>query len=158
MAKIVSKLLAISLRKGSSFHLSILPLFPNIVLRELFIGFDPTHTPKSGKKTEGGGKFWSGYAGAPKWGLEVSGIAAIDLDSHTAMHLEAIQTLPEEGETLLESYAKALIDRKNELQKISKVVVADAYFSKETFVTLLCLVGFHLVSRLRDDARMTYTY
>jgi hypothetical protein len=120
------------------------------------IGFDPTYLPKSGKKTEGVGKFWSGCAGASKWGLEISGIAAIDLDNHTAMHLEAVQTLPEDGETLLEFYAKILIDRKDELQKISNVVVADAYFSKETFVTLLCLVGFQVVSRLRDDVRMTY--
>ena len=72
------------------------------------------------------------------------------------MHLEAVQTLLDEDEKLLDFYAKTLIDRKNELQKISKTVVTDAYFSKETFVTPLCQAGFHLVSRLRDDVRMTF--
>jgi len=120
------------------------------------IGFDPTYLPKSGKKTEGVGKFWSGCAGAPKWGLEVCGIAAIDLDNHTAMHLEAIQTLPEADEKQLGFYAKLLTDRKEVLQKISNIVVVDAYFSKETFVTPVCKEGFHLVSRLRDDVQMTY--
>jgi hypothetical protein len=120
------------------------------------IGFDPSYIPKSGKKTEGVGKFWSGCAGAPKWGLEIGGIAAIDLDNHTAMHLEAIQTVPNESETLPEFYAKSLIDRKDDLQKISNTIVADAFFSKETFVTPICKTGFQLVSRLRDDARMTY--
>jgi hypothetical protein len=120
------------------------------------IGFDPSYIPKSGKKTEGVGKFWSGCAGAPKWGLEISGIAAIDLDNHTAMHLEAIQTLPNESETLPEFYAKSLIDRKEELQKISNIIIVDAYFSKKTFVTPVCKAGFHIVSKLRNDARMTY--
>jgi hypothetical protein len=119
------------------------------------IGFDPTYLPKSGKKTEGVGKFWSGCAGAPKWGLEMCGIAAIDLDNHTAMHLEAVQTLPEADEKLLGFYAKILTDRKDVLQKIANIVVVDAYFSKETFVTPVCKEGFHIVSRLRNDVRMT---
>ena len=106
------------------------------------IGFGPTYLPKSGKKTEGVGTFWSGCADAPRWGLEMCGIAAIDLDHHTTMHLEAVQTLPEADEKLLGFYAKLLTDRKEVLQKISKIVVADAYFSKETFVTPVCKEGF----------------
>ena len=88
--------------------------------------------------------------------MEVCGIAAIDLDNHTAMHLEAVQTLPEADEKLLGFYAKLLTDRKEVLQRISNIVVVDAYFSKETFVTPLCKEGFDIVSRLRDDVRMTY--
>ena len=120
------------------------------------IGFDPSYIPKSGKKTCGTGKYWSGCAGAPKWGLEISGIAAIDLDNHTAMHLEAVQTLPNEGESLLDFYANVLVSRKNDLQKTSHTIVSDAYFSKEPFVSKICNADFNLVSRLRDDARLTY--
>jgi hypothetical protein len=118
------------------------------------IGFDPSYIPKSGKKTCGTGKYWSGCAGAPKWGLEISGIAAIDLDNHTAMHLEAVQTLPKTGESLLDFYANVLVLRKNDLQKISHTIVSDAYFSKEPFVSTVCKAGFNLVSRFRDDARL----
>jgi hypothetical protein len=120
------------------------------------IGFDPTFIPKAGKKTHGVGRFWSGCAGAPKPGIEVCGIAAIDLDNRTAMHLEAVQTVPKTNESLIEHYAGMLIDRKAKLQEISTIIVADAYFSKETFVNPICNAGFTVVSKLRDDARMTY--
>ena len=53
--------------------------------RRTVIGFDPSYIPKSGKKTCGTGMYWSGCAGSAKWGLEICGIAAIDLDNHTAM-------------------------------------------------------------------------
>lgn len=67
------------------------------------IAFDPSYIPKSGRNTEGVGWFWSGCANKSKWGLEIGGLAVLDLDNHTALHLEAIQTIPLEGETLLET-------------------------------------------------------
>lgn len=36
------------------------------------------------------------------------------------------------------------------------MVVADAYFSKEPFVSKLMLWGLDVVSRLRDDVRLRY--
>ncbi len=66
--------------------------------KRIVIGFDPSYIPKSGKKTCGSGMYWSGCAGSAKWGLELCGIAAIDLGNHTAMNLESVQTLPQKGE------------------------------------------------------------
>lgn len=120
------------------------------------IAFDPSYIPKSGKETPGVGRFWSGCAGSVKWGLEIGGIAAIDLDNHTAIHLEAVQTIPGDQTTLIDFYAKVLIDRADELLKIADTVVCDAYFSKEPFVTKLFDVGLHVVSRFRDDVRLQY--
>jgi hypothetical protein len=131
-------------------------LVENHCSRRLIIAFDPSYIPKSGKKTAGLGKFWSGCAGKAKWGLEISGIAAIDLDKHTALHLEAIQTIPEEVSNLIDCYAKTLTNRAKNLSKISDTVVADAYFSKEPFVSALFNAGFHTVSRFRDDVRLRY--
>ncbi len=65
------------------------------------IAFDPSYIPKSGKATLGIGYFWSGCAGKAKRGLEICGIAALDLDNHTAMHLEVIQTMPGKDKTLI---------------------------------------------------------
>ena len=121
------------------------------------IAFDPSYISKSGKATPGVGYFWSGVAGKAKWGLEISGIGAIDIENHTAFHLEAVQT-PSKVENLVEYYAQILIDRKSTLHSISKYVVADAYFSKHKFVSLLCDNNFHVVSRLRDDADLMYLY
>ena len=59
---------------------------------DLIIGFDPSYLPKSGKFTEGQGEYWSGCAGQVRPGLEISGIAAVDLQSNTALHLAAFQT------------------------------------------------------------------
>ncbi len=36
--------------------------------------------------------------------------------------------------------------------------MADAWFSKARFVNELCVIGFHLISRLRDDAALWYAH
>ena len=121
------------------------------------IALDPSYISKSGKSTPGVGWYWSGVAGKSKWGLEISGIAAIDIDNRTGFHLEAVQTpnTLEKGE-LLQHYAKIITDRKEQLIQISKYVVADAYFSKEPFISALNNNGFDVVSRLRTDAYLQY--
>ena len=127
--------------------------------KHLTIAFDPSYVSKSGKATAGLGYFWSGVAGKTKWGLELSGIAAIDIDNHTAFHLEAIQTPSDlQSESLLEHYTNTLVRRKQSLLCISRYVVADAYFSKYGFVSSLSDSGFEVVSRLRDDADLKYRY
>ena len=122
------------------------------------IAFDPSFISKSGKKTPGLGYFWSGTASKSKWGLEIGGIAAVDIENHTAFHLEAIQTLNNkvEAQSLLENYANILIERKEPLQEISKYVVVDAYFSKKSFIEPMKSNGFEIVSRLRDDSHLIY--
>jgi hypothetical protein len=123
------------------------------------IGFDPCYISKSGKSTPGVNWFWSGSAGSTKWGLEIGGIAAIDIENHTAFHLCAKQTIfDSENENLVSHYAKLLIDRKQELQTLSKYVVADAYFAKETFISKLKQNNFEIVTRLRDDANLCYKF
>jgi hypothetical protein len=123
------------------------------------IAFDPSYINKSGKKTPGVGYFWSGVAGKTKWGLEIGGIAAIDINNHTAFHLEAVQTLmTDENTNLVDWYVKLLIARKDTLSPLSSLYVSDAYFSKYNFVTPLCNVGMHLISRFRDDADLLYLY
>jgi len=127
--------------------------------KHLTIAFDPSYISKSGKATSGVGYYWSGVAGKTKWGLEISGIAAIDIDNHTAFHLEAVQTPSNlQSESLLDHYAAILTQRKEPLLSISKYVVADAYFSKFGFVSKLSNTGFETVSRLRDDADLQYIY
>lgn len=123
------------------------------------IAFDPSYVSKSGKSTPGVGWYWSGVAGSTKWGLEISGIGAIDIGNHTGFHLEAIQTPNNlESKSLLDHYSDVIIQRKFQLQHLSKYVVADAYFSKKPFVSKLCDNGFEIVCRLRNDASLQYQY
>jgi len=124
------------------------------------IAFDPSYINKSGKHTPGVGYFWSGVAGQAKWGIEIGGIAAIDIENHTAFHLEAVQTLIEENKdlTLLDWYIKIITSRKEALSSISNIIVADAWFSKRKFVDAICSIDMHVISRLRDDADLMYIY
>jgi len=131
--------------------------------KKIIIGFDPSYVSKSGTKTYGTGYFWSGQAGQVKHGLEISGIAAIDLENHTAMHLEAVQTpdsksLSDAKLTLLGWYAKLISDRATDLKSLSLYLAADAYFSKKLFVDAITAVGMFIVSRLRCDADIYYLY
>lgn len=125
----------------------------------LAIAFDPCFISKSGKKTPGTGYFFSGCAGQAKWGMEISGLAAIDLENHTAFHLEAVQTINlKENDTLIDHYSKIILKRKEALQEISSIILADAYFSKIKFVNALASENFTVISRLRDDADLKYIF
>ena len=85
--------------------------------RRRAIAIDPSFISKSGVKTPGIGRFWSGCAGAVKKGLERDSLIAL-----------------------------------------SRYIVADAYFSVKPFADGLCSSGFHLISRLRDNASLRYLY
>jgi hypothetical protein len=128
--------------------------------KRFVIAFDPSYINKSGKKTPGVGWYWSGCAGQAKWGLEIGGLAAIDLDNHTAFHLEAVQTLIEDKKatSLTDWYTNVIKERKETLSSISQYIVADAWFSKKPFVDQIMAMELHLISRLRDDVDLKYLY
>jgi uncharacterized membrane protein len=139
-----------------SFNKALIKLY---VHGKTAIAFDPSYISKSGKKTPGVGYFWSGCAGRAKWGLEFCGLAVLDLTRQTAFHLNGFQTMDlQDDETLVQFYTKKILERKNDLLSISKYIVADAYFSKITFVKPMTLEGFQIISRLRDDADLQYYF
>ena len=43
------------------------------------IAFDTSYITKAGKSTYGRGRYWSGVAGAAKWGLDICGFAVVDI-------------------------------------------------------------------------------
>jgi hypothetical protein len=125
---------------------------------KLAIAFDPCYISKSGKQTPHVSWYWSGVANSTKWGLEIGGIAVIDIENHSAFHLEAVQTKKNKDTSLLLQYANSILHHKEALAKLSKYVLVDAYFSKELFVTSFCKAGFEIISRLRTDAHLQYKY
>lgn len=127
------------------------------------IAIDPSYISKSGVHTPGIGRFWSGCAGAVRHGLEILGIALVDADANDAMMLRAVQTPSEQslkacGVSLISWYLTAILNLRDCLLPLSRLVVADAYFSVKPFADGLCEKGFHLVSRLRDNAALRYLY
>lgn len=126
------------------------------------IAIDASHISKSGKKTPYIGRFWSGCVSAMKRGLEILGIGIIDIDNRDCMMLRAEQTpdkayLEKQGEDYVDWYLNVLRKYKDNLLGITRYVVADAWFSKAKFVNDAFLLGFHVISRLRDDAALWYS-
>ncbi|MDP3445055.1 MAG: hypothetical protein Q8T08_19515, partial [Ignavibacteria bacterium] len=90
-------------------------LINQVVSDERIIAFDPSYIPKAGKSTYGRGRYWSGVAGAAKWGLDICGFAVVDIVNNTALHLKAWQTpsaveLAEKGLNLLAHYASLVTE------------------------------------------------
>jgi hypothetical protein len=127
------------------------------------IAVDASYISKAGKKTPYIGKFWSGCAASMKRGLEILSVGLIDVDTHDCFALRAEQTpndegLEKEGYTLTEWYLHILAKNQERYLKLSKYVVADAWFSKSNFVNELTKLKFHLISRLRDDSALWYSH
>jgi len=136
------------------------------------IAIDPCYIPKSGKKTPGVDWFWSGCASAMKKGLEILGISIADADIKDSIFLKAEQTFTgkkrgrkpkctkgmDDPDSLTGWYLRMLTSNRRQLLSVCKLIVADAYFSKESFVTGVQRLGFDLVSRFRDDVRLRYLY
>jgi len=125
------------------------------------VAFDPSFIHKSGKQTPGIGYFWSGCAGRALRGIEILGLSVIDADTRLSFHQEAIQTPPtgclhDNGLTLVDWYAGAIKKHIQQILSITRYVVADAYFSKKNFVEQIRGFNLHLVSKLRDDADLSY--
>ena len=136
------------------------------------LAIDPSYIDKSGKHTPGVGYFWSGCARAAKYGLEIVDIAVIDADEKDAVHLKAVQTVDivrqgrppkyiagmKNPNSLTAHYLRVLAQEKDALLKVSNLIAADAFFSKESFVSGVTMLGFHLVSRFRSDVSLKYLY
>ncbi|WP_170178352.1 transposase [Flammeovirga pectinis] len=134
-------------------------LIESLFKESRIIALDPSYISKSGKATPGVSYFWSGCAGAQKWGLEITGLASVGLESKTAMHLSAHQSIPDgKGFNLLSHCANLVVNNKEKYLKISDTVVVDGYFSKYTFVNPVTESGFKVVSKFAKNIYLRYKY
>lgn len=129
------------------------------------LAFDPSYIRKSGKHTPGLGYFYSGCSSRYERGLEIGGLAAIDIKQNTAYHLEATQSPSANRDriqgsgSLIDHYAKLIINRVDKADSISNILVVDGYFSRTNFINPVCQhTGVNIISRLRDDANLRYLY
>lgn len=128
------------------------------------LALDASYLPKAGRATPGVGKYWSGCAQKALWGLEVSLLSVIDVDHRTAWHLDAVQT-PEkdqrdqQGINLIDHYGQIVIWQSSHCEQLSGYLSVDGYFAKVAFVDRVCSqTKLHIISRLRQDARLRYLY
>jgi hypothetical protein len=124
----------------------------------------PTYIRKSGKATASTGKYWSGSAQRSLRGLEAGLLSVIDIDYHTAYHLDVVQT-PSSAErkdkdiSLMDHYAQAILWSREYGEQLSDYIALDAYFAKAGFINrILKQSKLHIISRLRTDADLRYLY
>ena len=126
---------------------------------ELIAALDASFMTKSGKKTDGLGKFWRGCTARSEQGLEVSLLSVIDLQSNTAYALDAKQTIDEEDKTRVDLYGEQVVKlAKNILELGITYLVVDAYYFKEKFVSAVVGTGLQIVGKLRNDADLLWLY
>jgi Transposase DDE domain len=126
-----------------------------------YVLFDPSFLSKSGKKTPSVGNFWSGCAGAVKWGMEMSCLAVADMKQHTAYHLHTSVTplpkeLKEKKQTLIDFYAEEVLKYKKYIALFGNMVVADGAFGAENFVKPLVKEKIEVTSCLKSNACLFY--
>lgn len=134
-------------------------LIQNHITEEMIIAFDPSYIYKSGKKTPGLGRYWSGTAQQTLKGLEIGELAYVGVQSGTAFHLEAIQTpdkVKRNGKSIVTHYAESLVARMPQLLAISKHLVVDGYFMKKEFIIPIQGAGMHVITKMRSDANLCY--
>lgn len=125
--------------------------------------FDPSFLKKSGGKTHGLGKFYSGTAGKAQKGLEVGCLCMVGIQDHTALHLfckqsPTAESLHQQGKTLVNHYAEVVVEHAADIKRLTSYVVVDGYFMKKDFIAAILFCGLHLITKGRSDANLQYVY
>ncbi|MEJ7738702.1 MAG: transposase [Chitinophagaceae bacterium] len=131
--------------------------------KDLIATFDPSYIPKSGKKTPGLGRWWSGKDQCTLKGLEISCLSIVDVKAGTAMSLEAVQTpskdlLQAKKQNLVSHYVSIIKKQMPVLKGMVKYLVADGYFTKHDFIAPLLRDGLHIITKMRPDANLRYAF
>lgn len=120
---------------------------------------DSTFTNKSGKHTEGLGFFHNGCSASNnkmERGLEFTLFAGHNLDEQRAYAIAVTQT--KNDKSALKVAIDELTTNSEYYLEISKYVVADGYYAKNSFISEVTQHGFEVVTLLRRDAALRYLY
>lgn len=119
---------------------------------------DATFLRKSGNHTEGLGYFHNGSSRALnklERGLEMSLISVVNIEERSAYALSMHQNIEKSALKVAED---ELCAKSEELQQLSRHVVADGYYARAEFISTLIDKGFEIVTLLRRDAALRYLY
>jgi hypothetical protein len=123
------------------------------------LALDPSYIPKSGKSTPNIDYFFSGCANKSLRGLEIAGLALIDLDNNTGFHLLSVQTpdkksLEAKDWSRVDHYADIITSRSEKLEQIADYLCVDGFFAKKKFMdAIMGKTSLHLTCKLRKEGR-----
>jgi hypothetical protein len=123
--------------------------------------FDCSFIRKSGTKTYGLDRFWSGCDGRAKRGLEISLLGCIGVERAQAFALDVVQTpsgLSKEADarySRMDFYMEQFLDSLDQLDGVRYMVADGEYARRKPFETVTGQ-GKHLITKLRSDANLRY--
>ena len=120
---------------------------------------DSTFANKSGKHTEGLGFFHNGCSASNnkmERGLEFTLFAGLNLDEQRAYAIAVTQT--KNDKSAFKVAIDELTTNSEYYLEISKYVVADGYYAKNSFISEVTQHGFEVVTLLRRDAALRDLY
>ncbi|WP_091393687.1 transposase [Arachidicoccus rhizosphaerae] len=132
--------------------------FCKLKAKECIAAFDPSFIRKSGKKTFGKGRFWSGKDQRAKPGLEIGCLALVDVEDETAYSIEAVQTPGEMKNALMDHYVGIIRNNIGRIKSFTDYLAVDGYFMKKTFIEPMLKMGLQVITRMRPDANLQYLY
>ena len=120
---------------------------------------DASFLRKSGKFTEGLGRFYSGCLGKAAKGLEASGLGVVNISHNTCYMLDIKQTKDSDHQARTLFYSSHVTGSKEQLQELGvSTIVADGYYAKFKFLDAVESEGLTVVSKLRKDCDLRYVY
>ena len=137
------------------------------------LALDASFIPKSGNKTYGLDYFFNGCHCKTEKGLEICGVALVDVEENTAYPLSVRQTAPiretensqqgdgdgdGDGENRIDQYLQHLREITPYLNADETYLCVDGFFSKKKFIDGVTNLNLHQIGRLRYDANMRYLY
>ena len=126
--------------------------------KECIAAFDPSYIRKSGKKTFGKGRFWSGKDQRAKPGLEIGYLALVDVADETAYSIEAVQTPGEIKNALMDHYVGIINNNIDRIKAFANYLAVNGYFMKKSFIEPMLDLGLEVITQMRPDANLQYLY
>ena len=149
-------------RRGFDFiefnRLSLLPLSESETT--LIAAADCSFIPKSGKHTDGLGKFYNSVRGKAESGLEISTLAVVNVTENTAYNLSTrpTPTASKDDESRIDHYLAHLRQDRQALPKQVRYWVTDGYYSNKKFIDGVAAFQLHQIGKLRHDANLRWLY
>ncbi len=127
---------------------------------EVIAAMDCSFVTKSGKKTYGLDKFWSGCMGRATKGLEISLLCLLDVSTGKAWALDVVQTPSglsqkenDATQTRIDFYIDQIRKCKDKLLSI-KYFVGDGFYAKTKVYKAMAEMNKKFITKLRPDANL----
>lgn len=126
----------------------------------LIAATDCSFVPKSGKRTDGLGKFYNGVQGKAEKGLEISTLAVVNITENTAYNLSSRQTpaTNKDAESRVDYYLSHLQQDRHALPPQVRYIATDGFYSKTKYIDGVAELGLYQIGKLRHDANLRWLY